>query len=164
MLMKLYEINSELLKLDDLGENTLREGGDLELLKKQWDELMLDRTLKIEGICCMIKDKLAFAGALKDEESALSERRRVVESSASWLKNYLASCMIDREKFDSPRASVSWRKSEAVEIVNEFDIPDQYVAIKQSSVIDKTAIKAAIKNGEVVRGASLVEKQNIQIK
>ena len=39
-----------------------------------------------------------------------------------------------------------------------------YLCLRAISEPDKTAIKAAIKNGETVTGAEIVERYNLQIK
>ena len=62
----------------------------------------------------------------------------------------------------TPTLKLSFRKSEAVEVVDESLLAQQFFNYKPS--IDKTAIKAAIKAGEEVAGARIVNNQNLQLK
>ena len=57
---------------------------------------------------------------------------------------------------------LSFRKSESVEIDDIDALDDRFKRIKIEP--DKTAIKTALKIGEKVEGARLVENQNLQIK
>ena len=102
------------------------------------------------------------SGKIKDEADKLTERRHILERKAERLKAYLASQM-PGEKFESPRVAISWRKSEAVRIIDESMIP---LCFWKTPVpqLDKVSVRATIKSGKDVPGATLEEKQNIQIK
>ena len=58
--------------------------------------------------------------------------------------------------------AVSYRKSTAVEITDLDALPFAYTVTEIKP--DKERIAAALKNGETVPGAELVERNNIQIK
>lgn len=67
-------------------------------------------------------------------------------------------------KFSTERVSVTWRKSEAAEYIGDLSsLPEEYLRRKEPE-IDKTALKKALKAGEVIEGASLVTRNNMQIK
>jgi Gp157 protein len=68
------------------------------------------------------------------------------------------------EKITTPLLKLSFRKSESVEITDGENIPDEYLDTKIVTTISKTRIKEAIKEGQIVKGAELVVKQNLQIK
>jgi hypothetical protein len=59
--------------------------------------------------------------------------------------------------------SVSFRKSESLEISEGAVIPAEYLKQKEPD-IDKAGLKKAVKAGQAFDGISIVEKQNIQIK
>ncbi len=67
------------------------------------------------------------------------------------------------EKIETPTLKLSFRKSESVE-VDPDNLPNDYMVEKTTYTPDKNKIKAAIKEGIKVNGASLVTKQNLQIK
>ena len=67
-------------------------------------------------------------------------------------------------KIKSETLQLSFRKSESVEVFDESLVDEKFKKVKTEISLDKTAIKNAIKNGEDVQGAKIVEKNNLQIK
>jgi len=153
--MKLYEIDSQIENLIDL------ETGEIADFEK-FEALQMERAEKIENIALWYKNLISDAEQLKAEEKAFSERRKQAENKAESLKNYL-DFALQGEPFKTTKANVTYRKSESIEIENIGFIPSQYLKVAEPTA-DKTAIKQAIKNGEAIKGAELVTKQNIQIK
>jgi hypothetical protein len=82
------------------------------------------------------------------------------------LKQRLKGAMEDMgvQKITTPLISVSFRKSESVEVEDEKLIPMEYKVRKEEWKVDKTKIKEAIKSGAVVLGASISSNNNLQIK
>ena len=99
---------------------------------------------------------------IKEEKDNLAERQKSCENKAASWKKYLSSAL-DGEKFKTAKVSVSYRKSESVEIEDISLLDDDYLKFKEPEA-DKTKIKAALKNGVSLEGVTLVEKNNIQIK
>lgn len=116
----------------------------------------------IEGIAMGIKEAKAEAEAIKAEEKALAQRRKVRENKASGLTKHLSDYLAGR-KFSTPKVAISYRKSEAVEIADLNAVPDEFLA-PQPPKVDKVGLKKAVKGGAVIDGVTIVEKQNIQIK
>ncbi len=163
--MKLYDINNEILVLEAHMESAEATGESApEVWKRHLDELKIDRHIKIENCGIMIKNWQSLADSIKAEEETLKRRRQILENRAEWLTNYLIYCLKPGEKYNAGKVELRWRKSEAVEIVDEFKIPDEYIKIVQESRIDKMAIKEKLKAGEEIPGAALVTKQNLTIK
>lgn len=157
--MTLYEINSEMLNLID------EETGEV-LDYEKFVELNLARDEKIENIGLWIKDLKAEASALKAEKDALAKRQKTAENKAESLTRYLQ-MMLEGEKFKTPRLSVSYRTSKAVEVDNEFlkwamSNGEQYLRFKEPEV-DKTTLKEALEKGEVPH-AAIVERVGVVIK
>lgn len=162
--MKLYEINGELEKLID------PETGEIANIEA-FEQLSMEREIKLENIALWIKNLDSDAEAIRAEEKALAERRRIMENRADGLKNYLAVMLGDGEKFETPRVKLSWRKSSAVAILIPEAAFVRYAQGKRDELlsyseptINKKAIADAIKAGEKIIGAALVEHQNLQIK
>ena len=78
------------------------------------------------------------------------------------LKRYI-STYLEGTAFESAKVKVSFRKSEAVEIMEGAVIPDEYLRFKEPEV-NKADLKKAIKAGLTIGGVQLVESNNIQIK
>lgn len=162
--MKLYEINSELENLIDVETGEIADVAFFE-------DLCMTRTAKIEGIALYIKNLESDASALKAEETALAKRRKAAENTAARLKEYLTSMLTESEKFETPRVKLSWRKSSAVAfLIPEADFVryaqrehDELLNYSEPSA-NKKAIADAIKAGQEIIGAALVEHQNLQIK
>lgn len=126
------------------------------------DALQMERDEKVENIACLIKNLTAEAAAIKVEKENLARRQRTAENRAEWLKKYLAD-NLQGESFKSARAAISWRRSESVEIRSMEDVPEDFLKFKDPEP-DKTALKKALKAGQIFDGIALVERQNIQIK
>lgn len=116
----------------------------------------------VEGIGCIYKETLAFAGAIKAECDELYKRQKKEEGRAEWLKRLLVNTLGEGQKYKSPQLQVSWRKSVATELQDGVRFPDCYYKVELS--VDKKAIGEALKAGEVIEGAALVERNNVQIK
>lgn len=161
--MNLYEINAALMQAyDDAVDQETGEIIENEAYKAI-DGLQMALEEKTENVLLWIKNLQADAEALKKEKLAFADRQARAEAKIESLKKYVGE-VLDGQKFQTARVSASWRKSEAVEYVgNVSDLPDDYIKIADP-VVDKTALKKALKNGEEIEGARLVTRQNLQIK
>lgn len=129
------------------------------------------REKKVEGIALYYKEMQAEADAIKEEAKKLAERARTAQNKADSLKGFLSRLLYNPEqekqdKFKTARVSVSFRKSESVEIIDDNWklVPKKYVTKEIEYKVDKVGIKEALKAGEKVKGAYLRDKYNIQIK
>lgn len=152
----LYQIDQAILGCVDF---TTGEIIDPELL----DALHMERQAKIESVALWIKNLSSDAVAYKAEKEAFAEREKAAVKKIDQLKAWLAGAL-DGQKFTTGRCAVTFRRSEAVEIVNEEAIPKEYLTEKTTYSPNKTAIKEAIKAGNAIEGCMLVEKYNPTIK
>ena len=160
----LFEINKAIMDAWDTAIDP--ETGELnEEALTAFEALQVERDERIENIGCWIKNLNADAAALKEEAKNMNERAKRAERKADSLKRYLEAAL-HGEKFQSTRVAISWRKTTSVEVdeAEVPELPEQYVRRKVTVEADKTAIKDALKAGEVIEGCRLVEKQSIQIK
>jgi len=161
--MNLYEINRDLnnliLSAVD-GDGVIQEGFEADI-----DELSLAKEEKLLNCAKYIKNEMAFVKMLKDEEATLVTRRKQIEKRIEWMKNYVSSNMEAGEKVKDSQAQISTIKSQVVEITNETLIPKELCNhIPESWKVDKNAVKSAIKAGNELEGAKLVDKLNLQVK
>ena len=156
--MNLYDIEYEITNCVDL------ETGEI-IDEKRLDALQMAREKKIENILLWIKNLKSEAGAIREEEKKLADRRQSDEKKAESLTQYVQN-VLNGEKFKTSRVVVSYRKSEAV-IVDDLQLMqetcDEYLKYKDPEP-DKAKIKAALKDGITVPGCHLEERQNITIK
>lgn len=153
--MKLYEIDEAIMACIDAETGEIIDADKL-------DKLTMERDAKIENVALWIKDLKAEAEALKAEKMAFAERQKVAENKIESLKKWLAYAL-DGQDYKSVRASVSFRTSESVEIDDIYAVDENYLRYKEPEA-DKTAIKNAIKAGQEVAGATLVENTSVIIK
>lgn len=156
----LYEIDAELEALC----SQVDENGELLIDQEALDALLMERTDKIEGVALLYKNVCAEATAIKAEEDNLKKRREALEKKKDGLARYLERALAG-ERFETAKVAVTYRRSEAVKIDDAVFFkrpPARFVKVTKTA--DRTAIKAALKAGEKVRGASLEERQNMNIK
>lgn len=154
--MNLYEIDAAITACIDPETGEVLDEAALE-------DLQMERTQKIKNVALWLKNLNASAAAYKAERDAFDERMKQAQKKAESLKRYLANAL-GGEKFVTDECAVSFRKSTAINVLDEAAIPAAYMAEKVTRSPDKTAIKAAIKGGEAVPGVALVENLSVQIK
>ena len=164
----LYQINQDILELLENGYNLAcidLETGEINEEKAQeyLEALEIERAVKIENIALYIKNLESDAAEIKAEEKNLKARREAKEKKAQRLRDYLASCL-NNTKFETAKVLLSFRSSKVVVIDNLEELDKTYIKEKVEYSADKTAIKKALDSGEIVIGARLEEKQNLQIK
>lgn len=152
--MTIYQIDEAILGCIDT------ETGEVDAEKL--GELTLQREQKIENIACWIKNLVSDAKALKDEKKALEERIKAKENRAESLKAYLEN-VLDGQRFETLKCAVSFRKTQSVNISDLSAIPTEFLRFKPAEA-DKAEIKKALKNGETITGAELIEKLSMSIK
>jgi len=162
--MNLFEINDAIQKCIVI-DDTVVDGETGEILDKDYlDSLAMARDEKIENIAKWIKNLDSDIEQLKKQKDTFAKRQKQAECRRDSLKSYL-SAFLNGNKWDCKDKSVtvSFRKSESVNIIDESKIPVDYL-IMQEPKIDKAGIKKDIKEGMTVAGAELVTNNNIQIK
>ena len=154
----LYELTYALETFDlEIDEETgeITNADDLDALEIERDE-------KIENIALWIKNLASDAEAYKREKENFAKKEQAAKKKVESLKDYL-SMNLRGEKFKTDRVQISWRRSEAVEIIDEAKVPAGWF-VPQDPKLDKAGIKAALKDGEEIPGVTLKEKNSIQIK
>jgi hypothetical protein len=160
--MNLYEITQEQISINNLLEESM---GELTPELEEALKLNLDNfNAKAEGYVKAIKNYKAEEDAIAEEIKRLQEKKKVCQNAQARMKEALKTAM---DVFDTPKVQaglfkISLTKSEAVNIVDEDAIPEEYKKIKYE--VSKTDIKNAIKSGVKVEGAELVENKSITIR
>lgn len=154
--MTLYDIDQAIMSCVD------PETGEI-IDTERLDYLSMERDSKIENIGLWIKDLKAEADAIKNEIANLQKRKKVAENKAESLKNYLEYAL-DGQKFKTARLSVSYRRSESVNVTDPTKLPEDLIETIIDIKPNKTEIKKAIKAGLAIDGAELVEKTSIQVR
>ena len=137
-----------------------------EILKKLFDELTLNFGDKLDGCAYIVSSLTVQAKTLKDEAKRLGDRAKRLERNAESLEGMMLSALLQlpEQKLKTLRFTFSTRKSEQVIIEEGFNMSGNYVRVKETWEPDKVAIKAAIKEGANIIGATLVTNQSLTIK
>ncbi len=153
--MNLFEYDKAIDACCDIETGEIIDYGIMGKLQGERDE-------KIEGIALAIKEARAEAVALKAEKDSLAKREKAAKNKADSLAGYLDGYLCGK-KFKTAKVAISYRKSEAVDIAEDAVLPPAFL-IPQPDKVDKVGIKKALKAGEVIAGAKLVEHNNLMIK
>lgn len=119
---------------------------------------------KAEAYALTIKNYLAFADAVKAESDKLKARADAARGYAERLKQHLAQSMneVGKNKVETARAVLSFRKSTSVKITDETALADSLWKVKREP--NKTEIGKLLKAGSAVPGAELETRMNLQVK
>jgi hypothetical protein len=122
---------------------------------------------KADGYCYVISqlkgraewrnnEAARLAGLAKDDE----ERARRLES---LLIRVMTSLAPDETSFELPSHRITSRKSEAVEVDEDANLPEPYWTVRTSRAPNKTSIKQAIRAGVEFPGVRVVERRSWRI-
>ena len=165
--MNLYELTTEFKELINLIEN---EEIPAEAIEDTLQGIQMEIEDKIDNCACVLKQLNAEIDAIKSEEQRLKERRESKQKKAEWLKNYISHAMTEtgKQKIETARNVLSFRKSEAVEIKDDFigwamQNAEHLLSFGKPSP-RKELIKEIIKNGGEVTGAEIKTNYSLQVK
>lgn len=163
--LTLYQIDERLQQAMEAAdyEASQNDGIIPEELAAQLDGLEMEREQKAINIARYIKNLNAEAAAYDAEADRLFRNARAVKNRVDFLKSWI-SYIMPGWKYKDATCTVSWRKSERLEIIDANSVPAEFKRIVTEEKIDKTAIKEAIKTTGTVDYAKIVECQNIQIR
>jgi len=105
--------------------------------------------------------------AIKQAEESMAKRRKALESKVKFFESYLKENMESTgiTHIDCPLFEIAIAKNPpSVSIINEEEIPKKFKHTITETRINKTDIKKAIKTGESVPGAALMEGTRLTIK
>lgn len=160
----IYELDAKIKSCIVLDDEHVVSTDDGEILNlEQFDALQMERSAKVEGLACYIKNQRANAEAIDAEIDNLRKRAAALEKEALRCEAYLSG-VLHGEKFESPRCKITWRKSESCNVLDIKQVPNVYLRTKITIDANKTAIKNAIKAGIEVPGAELIQKLNMTLK
>lgn len=167
--MKLYELANDYRALMNAIDNDeLPEEAVTDTLEAITGEI----EVKADEIACVLKNINADIAAFKAEETRLAERRKSKERLYEKIKAYLSEELqkANVSSVDTARNKITFRKSESVHIADEGAFLS-WAIVNRDDLIkfgdpspNRTAIKKALKDGNVIDGVSLRENQNIQLK
>ena len=162
--MNLFEIDAAIQKCF-VFEDMVVDSETGEVLDSNYlNDLEMERDRKIENIAKWIKNLDSDIEQLKAQKDLFAKRQKSAENKRDSLKNYLSAYLNGASwKANDNSVLVNFRRSEVVS-VDESIVPKKWFIKHTDIKLDKASIKEALKNGDKIKGAELVSKQNIQIK
>ena len=161
----LYEINSDILSCLDM------ETGEI-LDTARLDALQMERDQKFEGVGLWIKDMNAEITVRKEEVRKQQDAIKALEARVTGCKDWLK-INLSGEKFKTARVSVSYTHNSRLNVIDEQSVvnyiqthyqdPEEFLKFSLPE-IRKDALKAEIKKGAEIPGASLEATESVVIK
>lgn len=163
---KVQEELDSMLELQDSDELTPEQKAQLTVYVQQ---LLQQKAEKADGLAQYFRLAAAEAEAYEEEGKRLIDKGKAVKKRIDYMKQAASSFMqaFGIKKIKGNAYTISLRKSEGVDV---FDMDalqkdaGQFVKTKIEYAPDKIAIKEAIKSGESVPGARLVERECLQVR
>ena len=158
----LFEINEQIEMLTERLVD--EETGEInEEVMAELEALEMDKNDKLEGCGMMLKQLSAEVAAINEEIKALKARSKAKANKHDRIAEYVKATLKGKP-FERARVSMSFRKSERVEIDDESLVPDEWCKFETTRTPMKTEIKKALKNDEKIPGCVLVKGINLQVK
>lgn len=123
---------------------------------------------KADTWCWVIDHLRAQAATRVAHSKRLAELAIAAEQRANTLQDRLISVLQridpDATRWELPDHKLSSRKVTSVELTAEVaDLPEQFQRARTTYSADKTALKAALQQGQQIEGAALVERRSWKI-
>ena len=134
-----------------------------EILDELAATLQEDIENKLDNIGFLIRESEVVEQARKDEAKRLTGLAKSESKKQERLK-YLANFLLKGEKRETKSFKFSYRKSTAVNIIDEGAVPPEYIKVKEVFSFDKKAIADKLKEFEPVDGCELKVSNNLQIR
>ena len=166
----LFDLNQQFYTLRDILENDVEfneETGEIidnsETINKLFEELELSLNDKLDNCQKWILENSAKVEALKKESKRLESKYKAIENKTDRLKELMKLSLVASGKtIKTDIFTFSLRKSKAVQVADENELPRNYVRIEKKP--DKKAIKEALENGIEIPGCSFAENVSLSVK
>ena len=163
--MKIYAIPFEIRNLLE-SYQVNKETGEIENFDQAiHDQVMGNAREKIANTARFIREQEAEIKAMKEAVTDINERMAQKQRNIAWLKKRSIDALLALgEKVEMPDIRVSTTCREVVQIEDESALPDIWFRVTTEKEVNKMLIKQALKKGEIVSGAKLVDNYSISIK
>ena len=162
--MRLYEIRQSYETLKNFFEQeNLNEEDFADAFKNIEGELSTKGT----NLAYVIKEQEADIAKHEEEIKRLNSRKKVLEKSVKRIKGYLLSTMIamNVKDIDAGVFKIKIQKNApSVNILDERKIGSKWWRIETIEKLDRRGILEALKNGEEVNGAEMVQSESLRIR
>ena len=151
-----YEIANELAFLMDIDEPTEEQ-------EQQLDNLVMELPDKLEGCCKYLANIQPIIEGFKAEERRLAYKRKVLENKVLRFKHYIQSSMEIAGMYDVDAGTFTVKLQQnpkSVKVLDETLVPVDFMVTTTS--LDKVALKAALKDGDVA--GAILESSGLSLR
>jgi hypothetical protein len=164
MQMSLFDLQKTYYLFIELLE---RRGGEINESEEHELALLESTLLAKADSCAFVLDKLeSEADFYKQQAERLLGFSRVCSNARQRLKDRITEAvkMSPDKTIEGETISFTLKKNPPSLIVNDESlVPDKFVETVVTRKVDKSAIKAALKQGEEVQGVELVQDESLKI-
>ena len=168
--MKFYDVAKDYIeRMEYLEQGINSETGEMTDNSNQlaiWtEELTQDLKDKSTNVIAVVRNQELTIEALDNEIKRLRAMKDSLEKKLNKFECYIKNVMVVNgiEKIETPIGTIKFTKSTTTEIYDESLIDKKFIEVVTTEKISKEKIKAALKAGEEVQGAKLVENKNLKI-
>lgn len=158
-------------EVDELLENALLYGVD------EWGEILDEEQIKelVDKFETTISKKLgymgdivvnseSFIGAIDDQIKKLQDKKKTLTNGINRTKNYLDNYIrhtftdengvldtvgLNKFKLETPSITISYRKSNSLEVTDINNVPSEYIKTVVEEKVDKVGLKKFMKESKV---------------
>lgn len=159
----LYELSNDFLEAMELFD---MDGCSIEAIQTTLDCIGYELEQKAENYAKYIRNIESEIEAFKAEEKRLFKKRSSLEIRVEFLKSNLELAMkrTGKTKIKTKLFSFNIQKNPpSVRLIPDKKVPEQYL-IQQKPVVNMQEIKKALKNGEQIEFAELVQGESLRIR
>lgn len=160
----IYNLQSEYIELmnqieDNEGELTPELSAQLDITKEQLED-------KATSYCYLSKQLDIDTSQIDAEISRLQALKSSKVKLQAQLEDRVSQAMIrfGIDNIERNNLKLSFRASKQLIIAEGTKIPKQFQIVKMNTVVDKAKLKAHIESGKKVKGVSILEKKNLQVR
>ena len=159
----LNEINEMIYNIQQL----IEDGADqeeIQLLLNAKEMAEMERSTKLESYAMVIKNLESNVNGIDSEIKRLTERKRFMQSNISNLKSNMAETLktVDGQRLKTEKFTFSFRKSSKVEVADMDSLPQEFIKVERT--VSRSELAKALKAGDHIEGAALIENQSLSIR
>lgn len=160
----IYSIQAEYIELMNRIEDA--DGILDEELSAQLDITKEQLEVKATNYCYLSKQLDVDTKQIDDEIKRLQALKSAKAKIQQELEDRVSEAMIrfGIDKIERNNLKLSFRASKQLVILPEAKVPKQFNIVKMETVMDKRKLKEYIESGGKIKGVSILEKKNLQIK
>jgi hypothetical protein len=158
--VRLYDLTGQYLALQRVAEEGLDVTAELALIEDAIEA-------KVRGVAAVLRNLDADESVLSAEVARLDAKLNAVRNSKRRLKDGIRDLMVAAgvERVKAPQFTMYLSETESVEVVDESQVPAEYVRTKTTTeVARKDVLTAWRQHGEAVPGTTIVSKKHLQIR